>query len=235
MRRLALLAAIAFLVGLHRVPARAELEGQVFTSRPDRLRMIVPRGWRVTDQPTYPGLALWMMRSQPPGQIVLTGEAFTRDLYCSWPPACRDTQEPLTAKYACAIRAKLVAQRLRVGPVQQGPKENASAGLPSVWFEYDDGKRFLRQAVALTQERALSLVLSSPTAEGRAAHIRTFDQALRTIRLIDADEADEPVAPAEPAPAPPADGVRPAPPPIALAPAPRLDPVGACPSAGGAR
>src|SRR5688500_778315 len=96
--------------------SRAELENQVFTSRANRLRLIVPRGWRATDHPTYPGLLLWMMRTQPPGQIVLSAETFTRELYCSWPPECRAAIDTPTAKYACALRTKLQAHRIRVGP-----------------------------------------------------------------------------------------------------------------------
>jgi hypothetical protein len=168
----------------------AELENQVFTSRTDRIRMVVPRGWRSTDQPSYPGLVLWMMRSQPPGQIVLTSEAFTRELYCSWPIACRTSHESPASKYACALRGKLQAQRLRVGPVQPGPKDNEASGLPAVWFEYDDGKKFLRQAVALgASDRAVSLVLSAPSNEARASHVRAFEQALRTLRTVSAEEA----------------------------------------------
>jgi hypothetical protein len=193
MRRLASAAiAIALLGALVLVflveNSQAELENQVFISRADRLRMVVPRGWRATDQPSYPGLLLWMMRTQPPGQIVLTAETFTRELYCSWSINCRN-QTTNTARYACALREQLAKQRMRVGPTQLGPKENDAAGLPSVWFEYDDGKRFLRQAVAVTDERAISLVLSSPTNEARAAHVRPFDQALRTLQLLTAEES----------------------------------------------
>ncbi len=176
---------IGFLVG----DSAAELENQVFTSRADRLRMVVPRGWRATDQPSYPGLLLWMMRSQPPGQIVLTAESFTRELYCSWPIACRTSHDSLPQKYACALRTKLGNQRMRVGPVQPGPKDNEASGLPSVWFEYDDAKRFLRQAVALSSDRAISLVLASPTNEARAAHVRPFEQALRSLRSLTAAES----------------------------------------------
>ncbi len=175
-----------FLVG----ESAAELENQLFTSRGDRIRMVVPRGWRATDQPSYPGLVLWMMRSQPPGQIVLTSEAFTRELYCSWPIECRTSHESTASKYACALRGKLQAQRMRVGPVQPGPRDNEASGLPSVWFEYDDGKRFLRQAVALgASDRAVSLVLAAPTNEARAAHVRAFEQALRTLRTVSAEVA----------------------------------------------
>lgn len=186
---LALLAAIGAIGTFLVEDSRAELENQVFTSRADRLRMVVPRGWRATDHATYPGLLLWMMRTQPPGQIVLSSEAFTRELYCSWPTSCRAASDTPTMKYACALRAKLQAQRLRVGPTQAGPKENEAAGIPSVWFEYDDGKRFLRQAIAVTNDRAISLVLSTPTQSARSAHVRPFDQALRTLRILSAAEA----------------------------------------------
>jgi hypothetical protein len=186
--------AMRFLVG----ESSAELENpgrdtepRVFTSARDQIRMVVPRLWHATDQRTYPGLILWMMRSQPPAQVALTAEAFTRELFCSWPPQCRTMQEPLPARFACALRTKLAAQRLRVGPTQPGPKENEAAGIPSAWFEYEDsnGKRFLRQAVALTNDRAFSLVMSSPSAEARAAHARAFEQMLRTLRPLTPAEA----------------------------------------------
>lgn len=196
-RLLAPLVAIAFAVLLVFAASQllvgesaADLENSVFTSRTERIRMVVPRGWRATDQPSYPGLVLWMMRSQPPGQIVLTSEAFTRELYCSWPIACRTSRESTASKYACALRGKLQDQRIRVGPVQPGPKDNEASGLPSVWFEYDDGKKFLRQAIALgAADRAVSLVLSAPSNDARAAHVRAFEQALRTLRTFSAEEA----------------------------------------------
>ena len=175
--------------------SEAELENQVFTSRADRLRMVVPRSWRATDQPSYPGLLLWMMRTEPPGQIVLTAETLTRALYCSWPAACRNLATN-TTRYACALRETLGSQqRMHVGPAQLGPKENETSGLPSVWFEYDDGKRFLRQAIAVTDDRAISLVLSAPTNEARATHARPFDQALRTLQILTAAES-APLGPA---------------------------------------
>ena len=204
--------------------------------------MVVPRGWRATDQPSYPGLILWMMRSQPEGKIVLTAQAFTRELYCSWPIQCRSSHDPLQGKYACALRQKLADQRMRVGPVQAGPKDNEAAGVPSVWFEYDDGKHFLRHAVALSSDRAISLVLSAPTNDARATHVRAFEQALRTLHTLTAaetapvDAVDAAVPAGDAAPAP-SDGA------AALtddasvdagamfesAPAPKINPVGPCP------
>lgn len=185
MAAFAIVGAVVILVG----ESEAELENQVFTSRADRLRLIVPRGWRATEQPSYPGLLLWMARTQPPGQIVLTAETFTRERYCSWPVACRMGPTTLVAKYACALRTKLEQQRLRFGPTQPGPEENEKAGLPTLYFDYEDGRRFLRQAVTLSSDRLITLVLSAPSEAARDAHERQFDQTLRTLRLLTAAEA----------------------------------------------
>jgi len=254
--------AMRFLVG----ESSAELENpgrdtepRVFTSARDQIRMVVPRLWHATDQRTYPGLILWMMRSQPPAQVTLTAEAFTRELYCSWPPQCRAArQDPLTSQLACALRTKLSTQRLRVGPTQPGPKENETAGIPSAWFEYEDSKRFLRQAVALTDDRVFTLVMSSPSTEARAAHARAFEQMLRTLRPLTPAEAavaeaassaakidgslggpppDAAAPPTDDAGAPPADAApRPADagaPDAGMtfgsSPATKIDPVGPCP------
>ncbi|HEY6173877.1 MAG TPA: hypothetical protein VIX73_05500 [Kofleriaceae bacterium] len=186
---LALAAAFAIVVGVVVEESAADLDNLVFTSRPDRLRMLVPRGWRQSELKSYPGGLLWLARSQPQGQIELTAEAFTRDLYCSWPVTCRTSRDTLpAAKYACALRVRLEAQHLRVGPIQAGPRETEAAGLPSVWFEFDDGKHFLRQAIAMSADRAFSLVLSAPTADARATHTRAFEQALRTMQLLTPEE-----------------------------------------------
>lgn len=225
---------LAVLVITLGVVAHAELENQqhgeggVYTSKPLGLRLVVPRGWRASDTPSYPGLLLWMIRGD--ARIVFTGEPFTRELYCSWPVQCRTSHESssMTAKFACALRMKLQAQHLRVGPIQAGPKDNAEAGLESVWFEYDDGKHFLRQAVALGNDRAVGLVLSAPTSDARAANIRAFEQALRTLHPLSAEEIspiDAGVA-APPSDAGLSDAAGSAT--FESAPAAKLNPVGAC-------
>jgi hypothetical protein len=170
----------------------AELENAIFSSKTHRIRIVVPRGWRATDQPSYPGLLLWMLRDRPDGKIVLTAEPFTRQVYCSWPLECRQGNEPLPNKLACALRQKLTAQRIHVGPPQAGPKENTQNGLASVWFELDDGKRFQRQAVALGEDRVISLTLSATSADARSSHVRAFEQALRTLRPLTPEELGVP-------------------------------------------
>jgi len=240
---LAVMAALVVVAVVAVDDSAADLDNLVFTSRTNQLRLVVPRGWRASDLPSYPGLLLWMGRSEPQGQMTLTGEDFTRELYCSWPRACQASHEGFPARYACALRSKLEAQRLKVGPVQAGPRENEAAGLASIWFEYDDGKHFLRQAIAFSTDRAFSLVLSAPTSEARATHTRAFEQALRTLHLLSAEETARvegiDAAAAAPGDAAVADsnaladgavldgGV-----PFESAPAPKLNPVGPCPVAG---
>jgi hypothetical protein len=212
-RSLALVVGVTGLGALALVgESHAELENQVFTSRADRLRIVVPRGWRATDQPSY----------------VLTSEAFTRDLYCSWPVTCRTSSDSLAGKFACALKAKLQSQRMHVAHVQPGPRENLAAGLPSVWFDYDDGRRYLRQAVAIGNDRAVSLILAAPSAEARATHVRSFEQALRTLRALTAEESTPAVAAADTPTT--TDAATASAQPFESAPAPRVEPVGPCPA-----
>lgn len=196
-RRLPLATSIALTIGiaLWSLRSDAELDNHVFTSRADRIRLVVPRGWRESDAPSYPGLLLWLMR--PDAKIVLTAEPFTHALYCSWPVTCRTSHEVNTveAKLACALRQKLTAEQMRIGPIQAGPKENQEAGLASVWFDYDDGKHFMRQAVALGEDRAFSLVLAASSNEARNSQIRAFEQTLRTLRPLTEAELGAPPAP----------------------------------------
>ena len=239
------LAAIAVLVGICGAIAFADLENQqrggeagVYTSKPDRLRLVVPRSWFATEQASYPGLLLWMRHPSPEGHIALTAEPFTRKLYCSWPVPCRTSHDALPNKLACALSSELKAQKLRVGPVQAGPKENEEAGMPTVWFEYDDGKRFLRQAVAVTEDRVVSLVLATSSADSRTSYVRAFEQALRTLRPLTPEELN-PQGTAAPADAAPGDSstladAAVAQPTMAMsvqtAPASKVNPVGDCSS-----
>jgi hypothetical protein len=197
MQRLAIALIALVLVAIALRTSTAELDNQVFTSKPHRLRLVIPRGWRPTEQPSYPGFLLWMLRDHPAGKLVLTAEPFTREVYCSWPVACRASADSLPAKLACAMREKFAKQRIRVGPSQAGPKEGEQAGMPSVWFEIDDGKQFLRQAVAVGEDRIVSVVLSAPSADARNAHGRAFEQTLRTLRPLTPEELGVPAPPPE--------------------------------------
>src|ERR1700733_1606311 len=93
-------------------------EGGLFTSSSHHLQLVVPRTWHASDQPSYPGMLLWLEHGQPDAHIVLTADPFTRHLYCSWPIACRSTHESLATKFACSLRNKLAAEHIRLGPIE---------------------------------------------------------------------------------------------------------------------
>jgi len=242
MQRLLVAIVVLALVAITFGTSSADLENintatPIFTSKAHHLRLVVPRGWHATDQPSYPGFVLWMLHSQPAGKIVLTAEPFTREVYCSWPVTCRASADSLPSKAACALREKLMKHGKRVGPIQAGPKENEQTGMPSVWFELDDGKQFLRQAIALGEDRVVSMVLSAPSADARNADARAFEQALRTLRPLTREElglgapAPEVVVTQLVADAGIADATAdaaPVPTTFEIAPAPKIDPVGPC-------
>src|SRR5215207_4656198 len=94
--RAALVAAMAAAAALAYVRSRASagLEGEVYTSREANIRMAVPRGWRVSDLPSYPGVLLWMAHTKPPGVMLLTVDTIDRDVRCAWPAACRTAGRP---------------------------------------------------------------------------------------------------------------------------------------------
>lgn len=171
----------------------AEIDGQVFTSRAERVKVTIPKGFRPSELPSYPGVLLYLLRSNPEGRIIIGSEPLRQQLYCSWPAKCREMADSLEKKYACALREQLDKHH-NVGTIQPGPKENSQAGLPSVWFEYTDGKRFVRLALAVNQRRAVTFVLTTASAADRATHARSFDQVLRSLKELSDVEA-LPVAP----------------------------------------
>lgn len=195
------LAGTAVLAGALARPSavQAELDNQLFTSSVYRIKITVPKGWRPSELPSYPGIILWMLRSQPEGRIVVGTEPLRQELYCSWPAECRALSQPLAARYACALRTQLERQNLLMGPVQAGPKENLASGLPSVWFEFTDGKRYVRQALAANERRVVSFALSTGSAADRGSHARAFDQALRSLQELSEEEARPAAGDAAPA------------------------------------
>ena len=155
--------------------------------RPTRSARGVPRGWRATDQAELSrSAAVDDARVSPTARSCSPPRPSRAQLYCSWPVQCRTSHEPtLAAKFACALRDELEKQPLSRRPDRRaGPKENEEAGLPSVWFEYDDGKHFLRQAVALDETRSRSASCSSTRRrrDARSSYARAFEQTLRTLQ-----------------------------------------------------
>jgi len=173
-------AALALVVG---TPASATLDEDVYTSRDHDVRMVTPRGWRVSESPAYPGVLLWMNRTKPSGQMLLTVDDIGPAAQACWPKSC--PREASVRGFLCVLQSRLTAAGFQVGPVEDGR-----------WFDYQDGKparRFMRQGVVVLGHRAFTLILATPATSDRVAHARAFDRALRSIRSLGAEEEAAPV------------------------------------------
>jgi hypothetical protein len=167
---LVVIALLAIVVAVGARDASSEIEGDAFIGGGVRMRL--PRGWRITEARSYPGVLLWMNRSRPPGTLMLTIDQLDAATRKSWPAECAGDD---TARFVCALRGRLAKNKFLVSSLQ---------GDRTPWFDYDDGKRWLRQGVYVAGDRAYTLVLGADTAADRGAHGRAFDSALRSLRSV---------------------------------------------------
>ena len=116
--------------------------------------------------------------------ILLTSEFIDDDAYCAWPTACREVDATLAAKYGCALASSLERTGFHVGPQQVGPHTSDDPTLDSIYFDFDDGKKWLRQAIVTDGARAHSLILTAPSQSQRTSQLRAFEQALRTLHPL---------------------------------------------------
>ncbi|HTJ41233.1 MAG TPA: hypothetical protein VL463_04030 [Kofleriaceae bacterium] len=161
--------------------ARAAIDEDTFTSREADVRMVAPRGWRKSDQPSYPGILLWMIHEKPPGQMLLTVEDIGAPSRACWPKTCG--HDATVADFVCVLSTRLKDAGFTVGPVEDGR-----------WFDYQQGKnatRFLRQGVVVLGHHAFTLILAAPTTNDRATNARIFDRALRSVRPLSSPSPEE--------------------------------------------
>lgn len=183
-RRLALALvaiALAIVVGNQLRSADADIDGGTFSSEADNVRATVPRGWRVSDQPSYPGVILRMFRTRPRGTLLLAVDPIpTIEVGCQARPTSDGTTPvdlPLASQIACHQAKELEAKGFTVGAIKEAARP---------WFDYEDKSRMLRQGVVVLGDTVATLVLAADTTAGRAQYNRTFDKILRSIRALEA-------------------------------------------------
>jgi hypothetical protein len=189
----ALAASVIALVAHHVRDAEATLDDTAFSSREAGIRMALPRGWRASETPAYPGILLWLNHTQPPGELLLTVEDIGPDARHCWPAdaqdgnvRCRD--EATASAFLCVLRSRLAHAGFELGPIEEGR-----------WFDFQERanpRRFMRQGVVVGGDRAFSLILGAPTTADRATHGRAFERSLRALRPVGASEASEASGPA---------------------------------------
>ena len=159
------------------VSSLAEVDGDRFRSDKWRIQMTAPRNWQIGEQTSYPNVLLWMVRRNPAGKMLLSAEELP----------------PTVDSLAYANRTKKVLETL--GFRVREPQHHAATG--AYWIDFDDcdpsegceGKRFLRQAFLVANGIGYALTLSAPDPRARAKHLRAFDYALRSIRVLRKQDA----------------------------------------------
>jgi len=171
---IAVLGAVAVLVAISASNASfAEVDGDRFRSDEWHVRMTAPKNWQISEQTSYPNVLLWMVRRNPPGKMLLSAE-----------------QQPdhiNSLEYATRTSKVLESLGFTVRPPQHHPATGA------YWVDFTNcvdptknctGKMYLRQAYLVANGVAYALTLSAPDARTRGKHLRAFDYALRSIRLL---------------------------------------------------
>ncbi|MBK9031167.1 MAG: hypothetical protein IPL61_07495 [Myxococcales bacterium] len=152
--------------------ARADLDGELFTSPDDGVRLEVPRGWRVSDKSGYPRVLLTLSRSTPRARIVVAIDRIV--------PGCRTepdavfcSSEPTAAM--AGLRARLDGLGVRVTAQQQSRTPE---------LEYDSNRRYVRHALIVVGDRVVSVILATDTPDARTALRRTFDRLTQSVRPL---------------------------------------------------
>ena len=151
----------------------AEVDGDRFRSAEWRVRMTAPKNWQISEQTSYPNVLLWMVRRNPRGKMLLSAEK----------------QPDKTDSLEYATRTAKVLEAL--GFTVRQPQHHSATG--AYWIDFDncpapdngcEGKMFLRQAFLVANGNGYALTLSAPDARTRGKHLRAFDYALRSIRIL---------------------------------------------------
>ncbi len=156
------------LVALWSRLGHADLNGAEFKSDEWKVKLSTPRGWQVNDHSTYPGILLWMLRHDPNARMLFSAEVITAKMKHG-----KNTQT-----YAIETAKRLESLGFSV----RAPQLHSATG--AFWMDFDDGKRFLRQAVLLPSGHgfAYTLTLSTNGLRLRSQLLRVFDYALRSIK-----------------------------------------------------
>lgn len=169
--------------------AVAEIDNGVLKDSAGGFSIKLPGGWRISDQPSYPGIAVWLRRTTPLGTIWISSEPVDKNLICSWPPECRNPNESIASNYACAVETRLRIGRVTVSRLRWDQKAIPTTDFAAEWLTYSTKARAVRQAFMVNAHHAVTIAISAPNAVTLKSHLRDFEQMLRSIRALKVDTA----------------------------------------------
>lgn len=162
--------------------ARADIDGDRYTSKRWSVSMRAPSNWTLNEQTSYPNILLWMTPREVGVRMLLSAEVQTTR---------RDAQ-------TYALETSKVLETL--GFTVRSPQRHITG---AYYVDFDNcgeetdckGKVFLRQAFLVVGNVGYALTLSAPTSRSRGFYLRAWDAALRTMRVTASRAA--PATPAE--------------------------------------
>jgi hypothetical protein len=167
----------ALVVAIAARDSDADVDGGTFTSSVHNVRATLPRGWRISDQATFPGVILRMFRTRPRATILVAVDQLV-DARARVDASCKTGA--IEVQIACHQTLRLAALGFETGAIKEAARP---------WFDYGDDKRQLRQGVAVIGGRVFTVVLAADTTASRAQYARTFDKILRSLRRHEAEGA----------------------------------------------
>lgn len=149
--------------------ARADIDGDIYTSANHRVRAEIPRGWRVSEASGYPNVLLWMSRSKPRVKILVVFDPVD--------PRCRATGSTFCSADPSQALAALEPQLVSAGFALTAKKESRTPEL-----EYEAGRRYVRHALVVVGDIVISVVLTADSSADRANQSRAFERLTQSIR-----------------------------------------------------
>lgn len=149
--------------------ASADVDGSRFRSSEWRVEISAPQNWQLSERTAYPSVLLRMVRRAPDGKMLLGAE--------------RLVPGTDAAQYAQRTRVLLTKMGFKV----RAPQLHSSSGAYLIDSERDGA--YLRQAFLVAGGIGYSLTLAADSRRIRSQHLRAFDLALSSVRLLGEAEA----------------------------------------------
>lgn len=149
---------------------RADLDGDVFTSADDGVRIEVPRGWRASDKSAYPHVLLTLSRSRPRARVFITIDPIV--------PGCRTEPD---AVFCSSDPPKAMAS-LRERLDRLGVRVTAQQDSRTPELEYEANGRYVRHALVIVGDRVVSVILATERGDDRSGLRRMFDRLVQSVR-----------------------------------------------------
>jgi hypothetical protein len=152
-------------------PAAADIDGDSFLSETHGLRATLPRGWRITESTGYPRTLLWLSRSKPRVRISLAVDPIAADCRTGATFCNRDP-----GSVALTLETHLRAAGFNV--------RSTSPQSRTPTLDYSIGKAYLRHAIVIVGDQAVSVIIAADSPADLSSMARTFDRIVQSVRPL---------------------------------------------------